>query len=201
MTLEILPEPNDDADFLRLLDLIISALIKASCPEEIYLIRIDNWFDHKWLKFSGIGRVGFFWEWRPEMDTSLDEFHQDNVTLPPFTPNRVTGEFYFVRSDSGNYSASLSKPYVHQRKLAHSSENLHKRVAHVADSAVFVWMSSNTKANRRGSLMVYDVKGSEIQTWYVGLSKEDNWRVLQTKGIAQEQFQSLMRQDMSQERT
>jgi hypothetical protein len=200
MTIELLTNSNDDPQFVELVTHIISGLICDSSPGEVFVMKIDNWFDHKWLTFSGIGSVRFD-DFRLDIDTALDEFRQEKVTFPPFTPNRVIGEYYFLRDGNGDYSPSLSRPYIHERKLAHSSENLHKRVADFADSAIFVWVSSNSKSNRRGSIMVYDVKGSDVQTWYVGLSKEDNWRVLQTKGIAHEQIQSLMRHDISQERT
>jgi len=39
-----------------------------------------------------------------------------------------------------------------------------KRVTDFASSALFLWVSSNTKLNRRGSIMVYEVKGSEVHT-------------------------------------
>jgi hypothetical protein len=34
-----------------------------------------------------------------EIDTALDEFSQDKVTS--FTPNRVIGEYYFLRDEGG----------------------------------------------------------------------------------------------------
>jgi hypothetical protein len=198
--MEIKTNPNDDPQFVELVMRIISGLVNDSFPEQIFVMKIDNWFDHKWLNFSGIGSVGFFWGVNAP-DTALDEFRQDKVTFPPFTPNRVIGEYYFLRDESGDYSPSLSAPYIHQRKLAPSSENLHKRVTDFAASAIFVWLSSNTKSNRRGSIMVYEVKDSSVHTWYAELSKDEGWRVLQTKGITREQVQSLMERDALQERT
>ena len=56
---ETLPEPNDDPGFLNCVDRLLAALIERHSPEELYLVRIANWFDHKWLRFSGIGRVRF----------------------------------------------------------------------------------------------------------------------------------------------
>jgi len=67
------------------------------------------------------------------------------------------------------------------------------------DSAIFVWFSSNTKANLRGSIMVYEVKDADVHPWYLGLAKEeDEWRVMQTKGITPEQVQSLIENDAEQ---
>jgi len=200
MNLEILTNPGDDPQFLELLKRMIFQLVGEKFPEQIFVIKIDNWFDHKWLKFSGIGRVGFFEDFRLEKDTALDEFSQDKVTFPPFTPNRVIGEYYFARDQSGSYAPSLA-PFVHQRQLAPSSENLHKRVTDFADSALFIWVSSNTKLNSRASIMVYEVKGSDVQTWYMGLVKQDNWSVSQTKGIARDRAVSLIELDLLQRRT
>ena len=185
MHLEIFTNPTDDPQFIELVKSIIIQLVTQKAPEKLFVIKIDNWFDHKWLNFSGIGSVGFFWGMTAP-DTSLDEFSQDQITFPPFTPNRVIGEWYFLRDANGEYPPSLDAPYVHQRKLAPSAQNLHKRVTDFAASAIFVWLSSNTKPNRRGNIMVYEVAGSSVQTWYAGLHKKNDWRVLHTEGIARE---------------
>jgi len=186
---------------MELLSHIISQLVGEEYPEQIFVMKIDNWFDHKWLNFSGKGRVGFFEDFRLEIDTALDEFSQDKVTFPPFTPNRVIEEYYFLRNERGEYLPSFHAPFVHQRKLAPSAENLHKRVTDFASSALFLWVSSKTKLNRRGSIMVYEVKGPEVHTWYMGLSKDDDWKVAQTKGIARDQAVALIRQDVFHGRT
>ncbi len=196
--MEILTKTNDDPQFVESISRIISGLIKGSFPEEIFVVQIDNWFDLKWLNFSGIGRVGFWGEYR---DTALDEFRQDKITFPPFTPNRVVEEYYFRRDENGDYSLSTAATYIHPMKQASSCENLHRRVADFANSAIFVWFSSNTKSNGRGSLMVYEVSDYRIHTWYAAFSKGEEWRVLQIKGITREQIQSLMGRDVIQGRT
>jgi hypothetical protein len=200
--MKLLTKPNDDVQFVELVNHIISALISGSFPEEIFVMKIDNWFDHKWLKFSGIGRVRFG-DFGRDIDTALDPFWQDKITFPPFTPKRVIEEYYFLRDeDDGGYSPSTHAPHIHDRKLAPSCNNLHKRIVDFTDSAILVWFSSNTKANLRGSIMVYEVRGSGIHAWYAGLSKgEGEWRILQTKGIPREQVQSLMKQNVSPQRT
>lgn len=60
------------------------------------------------------------------------------------------------------------------------------------DSAILVWFSSNTKPNRRGSIMVYVAEGPSVYTWYAGLAKEEGWRVLKTKGISTKDVQALI---------
>lgn len=200
MNFERVTNPTDDPQFVELVKHIIAQLVTKNFPAKIFVMKTDNWFDHKWLNFSGIGSVRFD-DFRLDIDTALDEFSQDKTTFPPFNPNRIIGEWYFLRNALGDYLPSLESPYVHERKLAPSAENLHKRVTDFAESAVFVWLSSNTKSNQRGSIMVYEVNGSEVDTWYVSLSKADDWRILQTKGIAREQVASLISAAPSHGRT
>ena len=71
--MKLLTKPNDDVQFVELVNPIISALISGSFPEEIFVMKIDNWFDHKWLKFSGIGRVRFG-DFGRDINTALDSF-------------------------------------------------------------------------------------------------------------------------------
>jgi hypothetical protein len=200
MNLEIFTNPTDDPRFLELAKHLIVQLVTQSLPDKIFVIKVDNWFDHKWLRFSGIGSVGFFWGMNAP-DTALDEFSQDKITFPPFNPKRVVGEWYFLRDASGEYLPSFGAPYVHQRKLAPSAENLHKRVTDFAESAIFIWLSSNTKSNRRGSMMVYEVAGSEVHTWYAGFAKKENWGILHTKGISREEVMLLIQPHVMQGRT
>ena len=193
--MEILPKQKDDPEFVELVKRVIAGCINDSFPKTIILVQIDNWFDHKWLGFSGIGRVGFPFVGKIDLDTALDEFRQDQITLPPFSPRRVIEEFHFQREANGEYAACDPRPYLHQRALASSSENLHKRIVDRFDSAVLVWFSSNTQQNLRGSVMLYAVRGREVNSWYAGFEKEEKWRVLQTKGITTDQVQSLIESD------
>ena len=190
--MEILSKQNDDPEFVELVKRVIAGCINDSFPNTIIVVQIDNWFDYKWLGFSGRGRVGFPSVGNFDLDTALDEFRQDQITLPPFSPSRVIEEYYFQREVNGEYSARDPLIYLHQKELAPSSQNLQKRIVDRFDSAVLLWFSSNTKQNRRGSVMIYEVKGREVNSWYAGFAKEEQWRVLQTKGIPMDQVQSLI---------
>lgn len=190
--MEILPVQNDDPEFVELVKRMIAGCVNDGFPNTIIVVQIDNWFDHKWLGFSGKGRVRFDFGLNIDRDTALDEFRQDQITLPPFSPRRVIGEFYFQREANGEYSARNPRPYLHKRVLESSSQNLHKRIVDRVDSAVLVWFSSNTKPNLRGSVMIYEVRDREVNPWYAGFEKEEKWRVLQTKGITADQVQALI---------
>lgn len=153
----------------------------------IRIIRIDNWFDHKWLNFSGIGRVAFgqyMGTWF-DRDTALDEFHRQGTrsTFPPFTPNRVITQDFYRKSESGSYVLDEDGPWVHSSTRKRSSGNLHRRIVTHNNSCLFVWFSSNTLANRRGSLMVYRANGKIITSWYASFLRDVDWRLARTQGI------------------
>jgi hypothetical protein len=86
---------TDDNDFVYLVSALLNALPVEQSPEQLWVIQIDNWFDHKWLRYSGSGSVAspFPTNWNSSfMDrfTSVKEqFWQDKLTFPPFAPDRV----------------------------------------------------------------------------------------------------------------
>src|SRR5215217_6957356 len=118
-------EPSDDPLFLNKVDALVTALIRRCVPDELYLIRVDDWFDHKWLGYSGRGRVRF--DVAP-LEVALDELSQDRLTFPPFTPKRIVTEHYFVRTTKGHFQEQASPQRVHRWRLEHSARNLHRRV-------------------------------------------------------------------------
>ncbi|HSE23811.1 MAG TPA: hypothetical protein VLB68_19230, partial [Pyrinomonadaceae bacterium] len=71
-TMKLLVKQNDDPQFVELVKQVISACVNESIPNKVFVIKIDNWFDHKWLGFSGKGRVGFgfFMDFLVDMDRS-----------------------------------------------------------------------------------------------------------------------------------
>src|SRR2546430_17270184 len=103
MTIKLLINSNDDPQFVELVTQIISGLIRDSSPREVFVMKIDNWFDHKWLTFSGIGWVRLD-DFRLDLNTALDEFRRGNVTFPPSTPTRVIAVCYFLRGGDGAYA-------------------------------------------------------------------------------------------------
>ena len=63
-----IPQKNfDDPIFLSALNGMLVNLVDVHRPSEVYFIRIDRWFDHKWLGYSGKTRVAFD-EGRPWID-------------------------------------------------------------------------------------------------------------------------------------
>ena len=183
--------PEDDPAFVSLVGLVISGELGAKPVHGLFVVRIDNWFDHNWLNFSGIGRVAFGHYYNLpsfDRDTALDEFRRTGPqsTFPPFTPNRVIAQDFYGINDAGVYVLDKDGPWIHSSAPETSSTNLHKRIATHNNSCLFVWFSSNTLANRRGSMMVYRANGTIITSWYASFSYEGQWRVVRTQGVARQ---------------
>jgi hypothetical protein len=145
----------DDPQFIELVSRAVTGELEAKTVHGLFVIRIDNWFDHKWLNFSGIGRVAFgqyMGTWF-DRDTALDEFHQQGAksTFPPFTPNRViTQDFYRKDAIGALYVLDEDGPWVRSPVRERSSANLHKRILTHNNSCLFVWFSQLTRGvNRR----------------------------------------------------
>jgi hypothetical protein len=189
MTPETFPEPDDDPAFLNCVDRVIAGLIDRHAPEEFYLIRIANWFDHKWLRFSGIGRVPIHGS---AIHTALDEFSQEHLTFPPFTPNRVATQHYFSRGPEGDFDEQPPARLVHASARRQSASNLHRRVVDFCPSAVFVWFSSNSAANRQGSVMVYAAFSGQVAAWYAAFRFDRTWRLGRVKGIGIAEVESYV---------
>ena len=76
---------------------------------------ILNW---QWLRFSGIGRVPF--DGMLSIHTALDEFRQDQLTFPPFTPNRLVTQHYFNRGPEGQFHEQPPVRLVHRTTRGHT---------------------------------------------------------------------------------
>lgn len=194
---------TDDNDFIDLLNALLNALLVQKSPEQLWVIQIDNWFDHKWLRYSGSGSVASdfppawtssFAAWTSLMDrlaSVKEQFWRDRLTFPPFAPDRVVGQWSFLRSNDGYIEAPLSKlPHRESRHRSHS--NLNRRVEHFVQSALFVWYSSNTLKNGRGSLMVYDVGPDNPICWFAAFGSKSGWMLERTKGIEKEEVSRLI---------
>jgi hypothetical protein len=171
--------PADAPQFIELVSRAISGELEARAVRGLFVVRIDNWFDHKWLYYSGKAAY--------DPDTALDEFHRKGRQswFPPFTPNRVIAQECFRIDQYGSYVLE-EDGRIHSPAKARSSTNLLNRMTTHNNSCLFVWFSSNTLANRRGSLMVYRAIGKIITSWYSSFSFDGDWRVAQTKGISRQ---------------
>src|SRR4051812_41845107 len=98
--LSLEPEVDDDPAFLQLVNRLVDGVLAVHTQEDARIFKIDNWFDHKWLRFSGkaVGAVGV-WQAPP--------------TLPPFVANRLVRRWHFRRNDEDGFRLLGPGPDVH----------------------------------------------------------------------------------------
>jgi hypothetical protein len=195
MTVELMKiDISDDPKFIEAVGALINNAAGRVGAAEVYVTKIKNWFDHKWLRFSGKGVV-YSPTTRPrqQVEAALDEFSQDQLTFPPFNPNRVLDQRRWVEREPAGYVEAIPTKRVHPKRREWSCANLHRRVADFSDSAVFVWYSSNSYTNGVGSVMVYIIEDGAATGWYGMLQRhEDGWRLDRVKGIDREEVVSYI---------
>ncbi|HEU5057454.1 MAG TPA: hypothetical protein VFU21_13045 [Kofleriaceae bacterium] len=182
-----------DADFFSLVNRVMAGLVFRYRPELVCTMQIERWFDHKWLGYSGKGRVSFDTPHADHPGVSLDPFFQDQLTFPPFNPNRVRREVHWRRDENGGYSTAERTFWVHPRVLQHSARNLHRRVLDATDSGLFVWYSSGAAAPERASLMVYVVNQDVAIPWFAAFERsEGSFRLAAVRGLGREEVLELI---------
>lgn len=169
---------NDNPNFILNCEKIIQNRINLWNPTDIYVTRIDNWFDGKWMNYAGT-----------ELHAISSWNFQDILTIPPFHPNRVeSSEFY--QKTSEQYAKKENQNVLHI--IQESKDNLKRYISEFSTDGLFVWYSGNSKTNDRGTLMLYLIKESETKTFYITLTGKKNWNVSQTKGVLRNKIQSII---------
>jgi hypothetical protein len=178
MSISIEAKNTDNPEFVMIVETMINALDDLYVPQEIHVLRIRGWFDHKWLNFSGKGRVRFDFPFPDHPQVALDPFFQEQTTFPPFTPNRILSQESWAL-DHQNHRVKFPHRLRHER----TAKNLNRRVKDHSESAVYLWYSSDTDENNRGCVMVYHNRDGSVNAWYSSFSYVDAWRLDKTKGI------------------
>jgi hypothetical protein len=191
MVPEISPGLTDDNDFIELLNSMVRRLLVQQAPDQLWIIQIDNWFDHKWLRFSGNGAVASNIP-LAQFDTVKAEFYRDKLTFPPFAPDRVLGQWSYIRRDDDYREAPLPKP-PHSTERRHTFQNLQRRIQDIDGSGCFLWYSANTLSNGRGSVMVYIVKAGASECWFAAFNCDETWVLGATKGVNRTEVLKLLR--------
>lgn len=190
MAAEIFPGITDDNDFIKLLNSMVESLLVQKSPKQLWIIQIDNWFDHKWLRFSGNGAIASNIP-LAQFATVKAEFFQDKLTFPPFSPDRVLGQWSYVRQE--NEYREFSLPMLpHSTERQHTFQNIHRRIQDIVSSGCFIWYSANTLSNGRGSVMVYTVRAEASECWFAALSRNETWTLGATKGINRAEVLKLL---------
>ena len=170
---------KDAPRFLAIVKSAAAGIAAASRPRRLYLIHIDNWFDHKWLDFAGqaVDGLGI---WR----------HGEQLTIPPFVRNRVLDQRCWGFDRARQVFEAEEAPAIHVR--TGGCRKPMQRVTHVVPGAALVWYTGNTATNRRGAIMAYVPDADGYLTWYVGLEGRNAWHVANAKGISWDGFAELL---------
>jgi hypothetical protein len=157
--IELMPADNDDAHFLALAQRIVNGAVAALQRREVYLVHVDNWFDHKWLGWRSRGKHKKLLELR----------------VPLFTPNRIRSEKHIVLDEETSTWTWVAMPNpLHRQQPGRPS--LAERLDRFSKSAAFVWYSGNTATNKVGSLMLY-LSDADKYAWYASFKKDGPWAV------------------------
>lgn len=168
--IQLVPAEHDDTAFLSLAQRIMNGAITVLQVREVFVVHVDNWFDHKWLG------------WRSRKG-------EDELRAPLFTPNRVCSEKHFVwdADTSAWKSVGLPRP-LHIRQAGRPW--LAQPLDRFSQSAAFIWYSGSTATNKIGSLMFY-LSGADRYSWYASFKKEEHWTVSDELRIARRELISF----------
>lgn len=167
--LNLTTNSTDEPRFIDLITGIISGAIVTHHPPDVRIYKIDHWFDHKWLAFSGklLGALGVWAKF---------------LTVPPFVVNRVIEQWRYVRSEaSGTYHLIAPGPNIHHR--GRSGDNVYRSVKKIVPDAALFWYSGDTAETGRGSLMGYIPIEKDHWPWFLAFARDGDWRVARRKNI------------------
>ena len=179
---------GDSAEFMKKAQALVVGVARDYEPARLYVIRIDNWFGPKWMHFVGKVSVGKHF---------YAGIHKVTLHVPPFVPHRVVAERVFA---GPNYDETVARSPLHIECA--SMLALTRRIADIDRDAAFVWFSSESEVQKRGSIMVYIPFASGPTTsrherhrtgaFYVGLSEHDmDWEPAMLRGISRGELEHL----------
>ena len=183
----------DDDAYMACVERIVAGMVFRFRPVRVCIVRVKRWFDHRWLRFSGVGRVPFDSPFPSHPGVALDEVYADQLTFPPFAPTRIASEVHWSRRADGDYELIDDGFRVHRSERARSAANLHRRVVDVTDAALFVWFSSGDARDARGSVMVHSVCDGAPLPWFVSLVRRaGRWDAAEVKGLGRQEVRELL---------
>ena len=175
-------QQGDSAEFMRKTRAMAIGLARDYLPVRLYVVRIDNWFGPKWMRFAGTFTAGKF--------ASIG-VHKRRLHVPPFVPSRVVGQRVIVGPD---YEETVAAVPLHIE--CPSQRALLRRIADTDEDAAFLWFSGESETQKRGSVMVYlpdafDAAAPrrtglrDCEAFYVGFSqRERGWEPAMLRGVS-----------------
>jgi hypothetical protein len=134
-------QQGDSAELIEKARALAIGVVSECGPARLYVVRIDNWFGPKWMHFAGKFTAG---------KGAAIGVHKTRLHVPPFVPNRVVAERVFVGPD---YEETVVAAPLHIE--CPSKQALVRRIEDIDKDAAFIWFSSESEAQKRGSVMVY----------------------------------------------
>lgn len=175
-------EEGDAAEFVRNAEAIARGICRAYRPPELVVLRIDNWFDHKWVGFTGkfMGLMGFW---------------SKKLVIPPFVPNRICWQHrYKFQSSPDRYEIVDPGPALHVDHAFHKgmTPKPKRLVATIAPKTALIWFSGKSEETDHGAVMAYFPLPDGYWTWYAGLTKKDEWQISRLKGISRSELEFFL---------
>jgi hypothetical protein len=168
--IELVPCDNEDVGFLSTVQLVVNGALATLQVEEVYLVQVDNWFDHKWLG------------WRSRRG--------EVPRIPPFPPNRICSEAHLVfDANHGRWEAVPQRHSLHRRQPGRTW--LAQPLDRFSESAAFVWYSGNSLPDKAGSLLFY-LSGEDGYAWYVSFAKNGDWKIGGERQISRRELAGFM---------
>ena len=171
--------PEDDEAFIACVESVAAGICRLHRPAQLHVVKIDNWFGPRWLRFSGkiLGLAGV---------------QRRKLTLPPFVPSRVVFEHTLeLSADAASCRAATVQRVLHVEQA--SSLNLRRYVQDLAPTTAILWFSGATADNGRGAIMAHVPAEGFHWSWYVGLAAEQGWGLSTHKGISPVEFRHTKR--------
>ena len=84
----------------------------------------------------------------------------------------------------------INAPSVHVKQP--SKKDLRRKLKNNTDSGLFLWWSSNTVVNSKGSIMLNTQIKEDSSSWFASFERELDWRINKTKGIPVSQLKHFI---------
>ncbi|HEY4356862.1 MAG TPA: hypothetical protein VGN16_14015 [Acidobacteriaceae bacterium] len=180
---------GDSVEFMGKVQALLGGVARDYEPSRLYVVRIDNWFGPKWMHFAGKFCAGKHF---------AIGVHKAILHVPPFVPHRVVSERVFA---GPNYEDVVVRPPLHIECTSELA--LTRRIADVDREAAFVWFSSESEGQKRGSIMVYLPVASAATTirrnerrqagaFYMGFSlRGTGWEPAMLRGVSRGEVEHL----------
>ena len=175
----ICPQPGDDPGVRTAAAALLNWMQTIDGVERIIAVRIDTWFDEKWLGFShkALGAFGV-----------RNSLACERLVVPPFVSNRVVAQRE-VAVAGGTWRVTTTKPMAREQA---SASNRNRWFEAEYPSSAALWMSSDSALSGRCSLMVYHPTERGVTGWYAEINAGHDWHPRRTAGITPDMLRSLL---------